>query len=251
MRVFQMSDCHLFAEAKQDFHGIYPEQRFRQILNAAKAHAGPTDHLILTGDLAQDEKKQTYHRLRDCLTSWPGPFHTLAGNHDAPEWMDLLEPSSPSPNQSMFSFRLGNWLLLGLCTHVTGKVSGAIETSQLKWLQLQLETHNQIPCAIFMHHPPIGVGSPWLDAIGLENKAELYGIIKDHPMVKGIFCGHVHQAFKGQLGAATVYTVPSTSVQFKPHRDRFELDPISPGYRLIAFNGATFKTEVIRVDVQP
>ena len=53
-----MSDCHLFAEAKQDFHGIYPEQRFRQILNAAKAHAGPTDHLILTGDLAKTKRNR-------------------------------------------------------------------------------------------------------------------------------------------------------------------------------------------------
>ena len=42
----------------------------------------------------------------------------------------------------------------------------------------------------------------------------LADLIKASPQIKVICAGQVHQGFAGQVGAATMYTTPSTCVQF-------------------------------------
>ena len=66
-----------------------------------------------------------------------------------------------------------------------------------------------------MHHPPILVGLPWLDAIGLPeaDRTALAALLRANPQVRRIVAGHVHRASSDVLGGCAVVTCASTNIQ--------------------------------------
>ena len=71
-------------------------------------------------------------------------------------------------------------------------------------------------CCSAVHHPPVPVGSPWIDALGLRNAAELLARLERFPNVRVVVSGHVHQAFDTRRGALRLLTTLSTCAQFTP-----------------------------------
>jgi 3',5'-cyclic-AMP phosphodiesterase len=43
-----------------------------------------------------------------------------------------------------------------------------------------------------VHHPPIAVGIPFLDRMGLADGDELAGVLSGHRNVARVLAGHVH-----------------------------------------------------------
>jgi Icc protein len=66
-----------------------------------------------------------------------------------------------------------------------------------------------------MHHPPIQVGTWWLDKDLLRDHEKLRGVLQGSS-VRAVFCGHVHQESTGRFADAAVWTTPSTAYQFGP-----------------------------------
>lgn len=93
-----------------------------------------------------------------------------------------------------------------------------------------------------MHHPPIATGvAPW-DAIGLPpaDRTALARVLDDHPQVRRVVSGHVHQTITAGLAGRPVLTVPSTYVQGRLNFTAAEIDlaPGSPrGFALHALVG--------------
>ena len=100
---------------------------------------------------------------------------------------------------------------------------------------------------LFMHHPPIDVGSPWLDRIGLADPKPLTDLVRSSPQVRVISTGHVHFEFEGRLGDAAVFAAPSTAIQFIPEGDEPRYDSRPPGYRGFILDGDTYQTNVVRL----
>ena len=99
-----------------------------------------------------------------------------------------------------------------------------------------------------MHHPPVIVGSKWVDKLGLVSFERFNVVVEENSQIKLVICGHIHQEYSQPLGQAMLYTTPSTSVQFLPGATEFTTDSVDPGYRTITIeNDASFVTEVIRV----
>jgi Icc protein len=146
-----------------------------------------------------------------------------------------------------FIVECGDWTLIGLDSHVPGAVPGEFDAGQAEWLQQQLSQSAAKRIVLFIHHPPVDVGSLWMDAIGLDQRERLQQIVKADPRVTLICCGHVHHEFQAKLHQALVCTTPSTGIQFSPqgHEATFAAEP--PGYRVIELRGTEFTTHVVRL----
>ncbi len=87
---------------------------------------------------------------------------------------------------------------------------------------------------VCLHHPPLAVGTKWLDQVGLKNGEEFLRSIAQTGKVRCVIFGHVHQEFTGQYDAIRIIGTPSTCRQFKAGSDDFALDDNGPAYRRIS-----------------
>jgi Icc protein len=68
---------------------------------------------------------------------------------------------------------------------------------------------------VAMHHHPVPIGIPWLDAIGLPaaDRAALAALLRDSPQVRRVVAGHVHRTSHATLGGCAVITCTGTNWQ--------------------------------------
>jgi hypothetical protein len=66
----------------------------------------------------------------------------------------------------------------------------------MTWLETALDgAQGRIPL-VFTHHPPFETGIVGMDAINLENGAQVLDLLAKHPSVH-LFCGHIHRTISG------------------------------------------------------
>ncbi|MDY6829311.1 MAG: 3',5'-cyclic-AMP phosphodiesterase [Pseudomonadota bacterium] len=243
VEVVQVTDCHLFADLEGRLAGVQTDASLRAVLEHIDRHAEP-DLLLLTGDLSQDETEPSYHRLLSHLKGRAPEMLWLPGNHDAPELMRRLGTLA----LNRVDLTLGRWRILTLNSHWAGHTEGRLAETELARLDAQLQAEPDLPTLVAVHHPPVPIGTPWLDAQRIVNGDALMECLGRFDQVRMLLCGHVHQAFSATHGGFRLMTSPSTCAQFAPHSDRFSLDTLGPGYRrLLLYPDGSHHTEVVRV----
>jgi len=249
IRILQLSDPHLLSDPDGRLRGVPTWRSFRQVLRHLDREALDFDWVIVTGDLAHDEQRETYRRLKRTMEERNTPWRMIPGNHDNRAFMREVFPEASRPGRDFFSFSLDlpGWKLVGLDSRLPGFLSGRLGHPQLEWLRQELETDPEVPTILFMHHPPVPVGCPWLDGIGLEDAGHLNRVVAAAPQVQLICCGHVHHEFRGKLGNAEVLATPSTAFQFLPKGETPVFEPIPPGARILELDGSRWCTRVVRV----
>ncbi len=240
----QLSDTHLFADPSQLQHQWCNQASFDAVL--ADVRTQVTDAVLATGDLVQDESALGYARLATALHKLKLPVYYLPGNHDDPQ--RLHTAFAPLGEAAPARVLLGGWQLLLLDDHLPGQAAGEIPQAQLDQLAYWL-VHHPEPALIALHHPPVSVGSRWLDALGLRNGPTLLKLAALHPQVRAIVCGHVHQALDMGVNGVRILAAPSTCRQFLPHSEHFAEDPAAfPGYRRLWLHAdGRLHTDVVRV----
>ena len=207
MRLLQLSDPHLLADPL----GLCRDRPSLALLRHAlrEAHdqlqaAGLLpDRLLISGDLCQDESWSGYRRLAVALAQSPfaalEPPLLLAGNHD-----HALALRAALGRQAVLAPALldwGAWQLLLLDSHVPGQVGGRLGPRQLAWIAAQLP-RSERPLLVAVHHPPVAIGDPGLDTIGLEDGEALLSLLIRCERWRGLVFGHIHQHWSGSLPAA-------------------------------------------------
>ena len=236
----QLTDLHLLADPRGHYRGINSHAQFRSCLHSV-CRADP-DLILLTGDLGQDETWAAYGLLRDQLVTCDSPALVMAGNHDQPHLLRscLRRHAAVAP----CGVAVGNWLVIGLDSHVAGRMGGRLSSGQLDWLARNLRTHPG-PCLVALHHPPVIMGCPRMDPIALEAPEHLLGLLQDFPQVKGVVFGHVHQAWQHQE-PLPLMACPSTAVQLPPVQPSSQSD--APGWRLLRLEAnGQLHTRVMRM----
>jgi len=151
----------------------------------------------------------------------------------------------PLRRTANFALELAGWRVLGLDSARWPFVHGRLGREQLDWLAAELDAARG-PALVFVHHPPVRVGSWWLDKDRLRDRRRLAALVGSS-RVRVIATGHVHQEFAGSFAGAQVWTSPSTAYQFRPR----SLWParIHPGsgYRVLELDGESLTTEVVRL----
>jgi 3',5'-cyclic-AMP phosphodiesterase len=86
---------------------------------------------------------------------------------------------------------------------------------RLAWLDEQLSADSETPTLLALHHPPLRLGVPVIDDLGLAagDCAAVAELVARHPQVKRIVAGHVHRAATGVAGGCAVFVCPSSYIQ--------------------------------------
>jgi len=231
LRIIQISDTHLFDDTEKTLLGIKTQESFQAVIDHLKKSAGEIDFIIHSGDLSQDGSDSAYLRLGDMFKEFEVPVYYVPGNHDNAKQMQHSYPYETIFNDKHIILK--TWHIILLNSQIPEKVPGYLDESQLRHLKHCLTSYPEHHAMIVFHHQPLPVGSQWLDKLGLTNADEFWQTIANHPTVKGIFFGHVHQEHEAIKNGIKCYSVPSTCIQFKRQQDAFGLEKLPPGYRLI------------------
>lgn len=188
----------------------------------------------MTGDLIQDDSRAAYDRFCELMSVLDLPVYCVPGNHDVRALMrDAL---SREPFHYCASLQLDNWLITGIDSCLEGDASGRIDDDEMNRLAKILEATDAEHVLICLHHPPLPVGSKWLDQVGLKNGDEFLRMIAQPGNVRAAIFGHVHQAFSESYESIRIIGTPSTCRQFKTGSDEFALDDQPPGYRRLTLH---------------
>lgn len=243
MRVLQLSDPHLLADPAGVYRGRQPlaclSLGLRQALALAPA---PPDLVLLSGDLCQDESLAGYTHLHRMLQSHGGaPLALLPGNHDHPQLLRAALGRHGTIAPALLDGPEARLLLLD--SHKAGATSGWLGAGQLTWLAdmlQQLQRASPRPLLVAVHHPPVTIGDPVMDAIGLRDAAALLPLLgKARDLVAVVF-GHIHQHWHGSLPGrpgVALLGCPSTLCGFGPVQPCPLGRPDDPGGRWLEVGG--------------
>jgi 3',5'-cyclic-AMP phosphodiesterase len=247
LRVLQFTDSHLLADLSQRVLGIDPHASLRAVIEHMRTNHGAADFVIATGDLVHDGSTQGYSALRELVEPLGVPVYCIPGNHDDPGLMrQVLTGGKVRWAPSVCG---EHWQLVLLDSVVAGRDSGHLGAEQLALLEDCLTAHPRHHTLVCLHHHPVNVGSPWMDAMALDNPDALFSAIDRHPQVRGVLWGHVHQSCEADRNGVRLIGTPSTCVQFKPRAAAFALDTLGPAYRWLALDpNGQIDTDVVHLE---
>ena len=188
----------------------------------------PPDAVLVSGDLADGAFADEYERVLELLAPLPMPVHVLAGNHDDRDAQREHFPGvAPGGAGEPFQYAVdaGGLRLIVCDTSVPGLVTGRLDVA---WLEAQL-ADDPAAAIVAMHHPPIDVGIPALDEIGLPeaDRRAFADLLDRTPQVRRVVAGHMHRTAFALLGGCGVAVCPSTHLQ-----SRLEIG--APEYEIVS-----------------
>lgn len=247
VRVLQLTDPHLLADPADSLRGTVTYASLQSVIAHYEAGSWRADLVALTGDVVQDDSARAYEHCRALLEPLELPVYCLPGNHDVLPLMH--EALSTEPFFYLETIEIGSWALVSVDSCEEGQHHGWIAAAELDRMQREIESSKADHVLVLLHHPPVDIGSEWLDEYGLNNADALFTRIDAHERVRGIVFGHVHQAFEAERGALRLIGSPSTCAQFKPGCREFTIDDKPPAYRHIELHaGGQIETNVVWVD---
>jgi Icc protein len=216
----------------------------RSVIDHYRDNDWRADLVIVTGDLIQDDSADAYAHFCDLLAGLHLPVYCVPGNHDVRALMRdaLAEP----PFHYCEPVEAGDWLITGLDSCVTGRAGGHIEATELARLDNEIARSGAANVMVCLHHPPVDMGSRWLDSVGLDNGDEFLQQISTSGKVRLAIFGHVHQPYDAVHGGVRIIGTPSTCRQFAQGSDTFAVDDNPPAYRRISLqNDGTIEQELV------
>ena len=204
------------------------------------------DAVIVTGDLTDSGRPEEYAVLRELLAPLEMPVSLLPGNHD--ERTALREAFG----DHAYLHACGEFIQYAIDAHplrvvaidtvVAGASHGELCNARLAWLERTLAEAPARATAVFMHHPPFRTFLGRMDSVALRDPEPFAAVIRRHPQVEAVSCGHVHRPIEVRFAGTRASTAPSTAHQIALDLDseaplRFIMEP--PAYRLHAYAAET------------
>lgn len=246
IQFIQITDTHLLETEQGHLLGLETQYSLDCVLKTVQSENTDIDFFVVSGDLSQDGSLSSYQRLKDSLAPFKVPSFWFAGNHDE---MSNMKTISQGTEHLENIIRTQHWQLVLLNSQVEGAVFGNLADDQLELLEQALADRPDLHTLVSLHHHPIAMESGWMDKIGVKNGEKLMAIARQHPNVKCILWGHVHQDSDRMVDGIRMLSTPSTCVQFLPKSEDFNVDMIAPGYRRMMLNpDGTIETKVSRVE---
>jgi Icc protein len=237
----------LFADLYGELRGTVTAGSLQSVLDHYSLADWRAHRALVTGDVIQDDSADAYRRFRDLLLPLKMRIHCVPGNHDI---RDLMRPVCGLPPFSYCAYEeIGDWLLIGLDSCIRDNAGGAVSADELERLSDTVTQSAAKHVMVFLHHPPIPMGSKWLDSVGMANGDEVLERLRTLRRVRALAFGHVHQEYDDEYEGIRILATPSTCRQFAPGSDDFAVDDRPPAYRRIELGPqGDVTTEVIWVD---
>ncbi|QTF09938.1 phosphodiesterase [Brenneria izadpanahii] len=215
MLLAQISDLHFRSEGRKLYEFIDINSQNAEVINKLNALTERPDAVVISGDIVNCGYPQEYQVARNILQMLDYPMYVIPGNHDDKHnFLNAMRPLCPLLGDDAENMRYAvddfPVRLLFIDTSLAGQSKGWLTPSTLEWLGQQLSDHPTRESAVFMHHPPLPLGSAQMDPIACENGYELLGLIERFSQLTRVFCGHNHRLIATQYRQALIATVPGT-----------------------------------------
>lgn len=234
-KIIQITDTHLFSSPDTplswiDGLEIYSNTQLEKTIRHIKKQETDADHIIFTGDIAEEMKPKTYKLFKSMIRDIDIPISILPGNHD--ENASFYIELNKNTIRTNCNIQYPHWQILMIDSSLCSEPYGYLSNHQFQNIQKRLE-HSSKNTLIALHHHPLETKSRWIDKHMLKNGDQFISLIKQYSHVKGVIFGHIHQAFDHTLHHIRFLGCPSTCVQFTPNLNTMKFDHHKPGYRTI------------------
>lgn len=244
-KVIQITDTHLFSDKSTELLGYCTYQHLADTITHVLNSNIKPNMVLVTGDIFQDETKQSYQLALAQFERLNCPVYWIHGNHDNESELKPIFEGSPKL-QRLDKLSTPYWDLISINTCRRGTAKGYIEDDEYERFLLKIEAakKNNKKIAVVMHHHPMPVNTPLLDACMLENYEKLLNMVKQNKMIKLIICGHVHGDYKMVCDGFVIETSPATCFQWKKGTSKVETEN-RRGYRIFDFNSTSYSSSTI------
>ena len=234
VRVLHLTDPHLFGDTAGVLRGIVTYASLSSVVQHYRAGGWRAHIAALTGDLIQDNTRGAYENCRKLIAQLELPIYCVPGNHDVRSLM--REALADPPFHYCGSTVSGNWLIVGIDSCAAGRADGCVTDDEQSRLTAVIAASEAEHVMVCLHHPPVPIGSAWLDTVSLDNGEEFLANLQSMGKVRLAIVGHVHQAYDAIHDGIQIISTPSTCRQFMHGSDEFAVDDNPPAYRRISLN---------------
>jgi 3',5'-cyclic-AMP phosphodiesterase len=242
----QVSDLHIKAAGRLSYRVVDTAGMLRACIGHLLALPQRPDAAVFTGDLTDFGRPEEYAVLRELLAPLGMPVYLIPGNHDERGALRAAFPEHrylrQSPDFVQYAIEAHPLRIVALDTVVPGEGRGELCAVRLAWLDARLAEQPRKPTVVLMHHPPFPTFIGHMDRQGLTGAAELAAVVRKHPQVERLLCGHLHRPIQARFAGTIASTSPSPAHQVAldlaaDARSQFVMEP--PGYQLHAFTPET------------
>jgi Icc protein len=198
-----------------DFHvdgGTRSVARAERVMGYLAALPRPVDAVLVTGDVADHGTAGEYRAAREVLRS-EVPVLACPGNHDlrAPFRRVLLGHPDGDERPVNQVHRVAG-ATVALCdSTIPGRDDGRLAEETIAWLDAVLGDAPDGPALVAMHHPPVALGIPFVDDIRQRDGQRLEEVLRRHPQVVAVLCGHAHTAASTQFAGRPLVVAPGVA----------------------------------------
>ncbi len=228
MHIIQLTDLHLSIAGECPYE-IDVRENFLQALDEIQVLK--PDLLVISGDLCYDVGlTEIYIWIKQQLDKLPFPYYVIPGNHDDTQLMiDCFGLKNTSKDGQLF-YKLDG---LPQPTLFLDTQNYTLPDLQLEWLATQLSNFKK-PLCLFMHHPPVPMGVPFMDQNhALRNSEAVLNLLLAYPFPITIFTGHYHVDKSARLKNLDIHITPSTFFQIDWTKEAFAVDHKNCAFRSI------------------
>jgi 3',5'-cyclic AMP phosphodiesterase CpdA len=211
--IVQVSDPHIPDEGLL-FDRVDACARVQALVEMIEAAGGSPDLLVLSGDMADQGKAESYVRLRpvidEALRRFDAKLLVAPGNHDDVALLrEHLLGREPAPGPLDEIVWVGGLRLIGLDSSVPGEDYGRLDDEQLEALARELAQPAPDGTVLVVHHPPIWSTTPMSELVALREPGRLAEVIRGTD-VRMVLSGHTHRVSAGTLAGIPVWVSPPT-----------------------------------------
>lgn len=225
MLIAQISDTHILAHGSDHPAADFRAECLRR--SVADVNRQRPDAVIFTGDTTQFGQAEEYVRLRELLAPLEPPLYLVPGNRDDKSALrhsfdDL--PYLPA-NDDFLHYVIEDYdvRLVALDSTSPGERKGVFCPLRQAWLDEVLSNEPNRPTLLFIHHPPFDVDDHYVGGYRRPEEAAAFAdIVRRHPQVVGLICGHVHWLVECQWANRPARVMPSIAVDLRKGIDETE-----------------------------
>lgn len=257
-QLIHISDTHVGPDRDFEVRGAQSLARLEALVEIINGLDFTPDLVIHTGDVTNDPDPDAYRLASECLSRLRVPIYFATGNHDNARMMKDSLPYFPRvplvEDDDRLCYRvdlpdLRLYVLDGKVPESEGP-HGRLPENQLRALRDELSTWPG-EFAVFLHFPPLPIGSRWIDEhLLLRNGEALHQLLVSAGIGRnrGVYFGHLHRGLQIYRDGILYSAVSSPACQFSvgPNDEEVAFDSRCP----LAFNhlslmpGATMVKEL-------
>lgn len=222
MLIVQISDFHLLPRGELAYKAADTASALGKVVDHINGLVPMPDVVIVTGDVADGGRLDSYHLARELLAPLEMPVFMVPGNHDHKGRMakvfsdhSYLRPNPGSPIGDFICYTIEEFpvRLIALDTVTPGDHGGGLGPRRLAWLEATLLERPDVPTLIFMHHPPFPSAVGHMDLEPFKHRKDLSKLIQCHSQVERLTCGHIHRSISLRFGGSVATVCPGVGMQ--------------------------------------